>query len=153
MSALRIFIRFMHLRKLGLFFKTSTSLKPEFLTNLPQAKCFKIGLIIYLKTLPKCQKRKESKNRFFGAKKAQPVEEPVDRLWSSGRGPIEGGQKSSLSPSSFLFRVEVIPLPVEAMVTRDALNAPTASEPVNPQLDRTRLPLAIFEFRAQKPIN
>ena len=35
MSALRIFTRFMQLRKLGLFFKMWTPLKPEFLTNLP----------------------------------------------------------------------------------------------------------------------
>ena len=150
----------MHLRKLGLLFKTSISLKPEFLTNLPQAKCFKIGLIIFLKTLPKCQKIKESKNRFFGAKKAQ----PVNRLWSSDRGSVEGGQKSSLSPSSLLFPIEVFLLPVEvrlstgrgpveATVTCHALNAPMASEPIDPQLERTRLPFAFFDSRAQKPIN
>ena len=39
--------------------------------------------------------------------------QPVDRLWSSGRGPVEEGQKPSLSPSSLLFPVEVIPLQVE----------------------------------------
>ena len=44
---------------------------------------------------------------------AQPVEEPIDRLWSSGRGPIKGDQKVSLSPSDLLFPVEVIILPVE----------------------------------------
>ena len=80
MSALRIFIRFMHLRKLGLFFKTSISLKPKFLTNVPQAKCFIIGLIIHLKTLPKCQKRKELKKQVFRAKKAQPIEVMVNQL-------------------------------------------------------------------------
>ena len=47
------------------------------------------------------------------AQSAQPIEEPVNRLWSSGRVLVEGGQKSSLSPSSFLFPVEVFPLPVK----------------------------------------
>ena len=73
---------------------------------------------------------------------AQPVEEPVDRLTSSYRGLVEGCQKLSLSPSGLLFPVEVIlfPIevqsrtgwgPVEATVTCQALNAPTASEPVD----------------------
>ena len=86
--------------------------------------------------------KKGSTGRGYG-KPAQPVEEPVDRLWLSGRVPVEGGQKSSLSPSRLLFPVEVIPLPVEvrsstgrgpveATVTCHALNAPTASEPVDP---------------------
>ncbi|RVW40624.1 hypothetical protein CK203_079163 [Vitis vinifera] len=53
----------------------------------------------------------------FRAKKAQPVEakayqstgeEQVDRLRSSGRGPVEEGSKPSLSPSSLLFPVKVI---------------------------------------------
>ncbi|RVW86258.1 hypothetical protein CK203_043209 [Vitis vinifera] len=43
----------------------------------------------------------------------QPVEELADRLRSSGRGPVEEGQKPSLSPSSLLFPVEMIPLLVE----------------------------------------
>ena len=156
MSVLRIFTRFMQLRKLGLFFKISISLKPEFLTNVPQAKCFIIGLIIHLNTLPKCQKKKELKKIGFRGKKcstgrghgqsAQPVEEPVDQLTSSGRGPVEDAQKVSLSPSSLIF-------PVEATVTYQALNAPTASEPVDPQLDRTRLHFSVFDSRAQKPIN
>ena len=79
MSALRIFTHFMQLRKLGLFFKTSISLKPEFLTNVPQAKCFIIGLIIHLKTLPKCQKRKEFKNRFSRPKRLN-----QSKLWPTG---------------------------------------------------------------------
>ena len=76
------------------------------------------------------------------AQPAQPVEEPVDRLSSSGRVPIEEGQKPSLSPSSLLFLVEMFPLlvevrsrtgrgPIEATVTCHALNAPTVSEPVD----------------------
>ena len=119
MSALRIFTRFMQLRKLGLFFKTSISLKPEFLTNVPQAKCFIIGLIIHLKTLPKCQKRKELKKQVFGAKKAQPVEAKANRLNRlrnrSTDFPrlVEGCQKISLSPSCLLFSVEVILFLVE----------------------------------------
>ena len=74
---------------------------------------------------------------------AQPVEEPVDRLCSSSRGPVEGGQKVSLSSGSLLFLVEGIILPievrsrtgrgsVEATVTYHTLNAPTASELVDP---------------------
>ena len=62
----------------------------------------------------------------------QPVGEPVDRLPLFGRGSIEECKKHSLSSSSFLFPVEVHPFPVEATVTYQALNAPTASEPINP---------------------
>ena len=40
------------------------------------------------------------------AQPVQLVEEPVDRLRSSGRGPVEEGQKVSLSPSGLLFLVE-----------------------------------------------
>ena len=85
------------------------------------------------------------KNRFSGPKRlnrlrlwpiGQPVEEPVDQLRSSDRGSVEEGQKPSLSPSSLLFPVEVPSRtsrgPVEATITCHALNAPTASEPVNP---------------------
>ncbi|RVW35664.1 hypothetical protein CK203_103478 [Vitis vinifera] len=43
---------------------------------------------------------------------AQPIQ-PVDRLCSSDRGPVEGGQKVSLSPSGLLFPVKVEPQPVE----------------------------------------
>ena len=156
MSALRIFTRFMQLRKLGLFFKTSISLKLEFLTNVPQAKCFIIGLIIHLKTLPKCQKRKELKNIGFRGQKVQPVEPMANRLnrlrnlSTSCPRPVEDrsrdAQKVSLSPSSLFF-------PIEATVTCHALNTPTTSEPVDPQLDQSRLPFAVFNSRAQKPIN
>ena len=62
------------------------------------------------------------------AQPAQPVEEPV-----------EGYTKISLSPNGLffpvkmiLFPVEVILFPVEAMVTCQALNAPTASESIDP---------------------
>ena len=47
------------------------------------------------------------------AQMAQSIEEPVDWLCSSGRGPVEGGQKVSFSPSGFLFPVEMILFPVE----------------------------------------
>ena len=43
---------------------------------------------------------------------AQPVQ-PVDRVCSSGRGPVEGGKKVSLSPNDLLFPVKVEPQPVE----------------------------------------
>ena len=49
---------------------------------------------------------------------AQPVQ-PVDRLCSSGRVPVEGGQKVSLSPSDFLFPVEMILFPVEVWLRTD----------------------------------
>ena len=79
--------------------------------------------------------QKGSTGRGYG-QPAQPVEDPVDRLCSSGRGPVEGGQKPSLSPSSLLFSVEVWLRTdqgsIEATVTCQALNVPTASEPVNP---------------------
>ena len=47
------------------------------------------------------------------AQMAQSIEEPVDWLCSSGRGPVEGGQKVFLSPSGLLFPVKVEPQPVE----------------------------------------
>ena len=59
--------------------------------------------------------KKGSTGRGYG-QPAQPVEEPVDRLCSSGRGPVEGGQKPSLSPSNLLFPVEVFLLPVEVQL-------------------------------------
>ena len=37
----------------------------------------------------------------------------LNRLCSSGRGPVERGQKVSLSPSDLLFPVKVEPQPVE----------------------------------------
>ena len=74
--------------------------------------------------------KKGSTNRGYD-QPAQPVEEPINRLCSSDQGPVEGGQKFSLSPSSLLFPVEVILLPVEETVTCHALNAPTTSEPVD----------------------
>ena len=103
--------------------------------------------------MTKCLKRKELKKIGFRGQKgsigqgygqpAQPVEELVDRLCSSDRRPVEGGQKVSLSSGSLLFLVEGIILPievrsrtgrgsVEATVTYQALNSPTASEPVDP---------------------
>ena len=59
----------------------------------------------------------------------QPVEEPIDRLRSSGRGPVEEGQKPSLPGrgDSFTGRDSV-----EVTVTCHALNALTVSKPVDP---------------------
>ena len=78
-----------------------------------------------------CRGQKGSTGQGYG-QLAQPVEELVDRLCSSDRRPVEEGQKVFLSPSSLLFSVEGLLLPVEATVTCHALNAPTASEPVDP---------------------
>ncbi|RVW28166.1 hypothetical protein CK203_108398 [Vitis vinifera] len=110
-------------------------------------------------------KRKEiKKDRFSGPKgstgqdygqPAQLVGEPVDRFPLSGRGQVKGGTKPSFSPSSFLFPVEPYPCPVEvrsmsglcpveATVTCHALNAPTASDSVDPLLVRSRLLSAVF---------
>ena len=75
--------------------------------------------------------QKGSIGRGYG-QPAQPIEEPVDRLCSSDRRPVEEGQKVFLSPSSLLFSVEGILLPVEATVTYHTLNALTASEPIDP---------------------
>ena len=86
------------------------------------------------------------KDRFSGRKSwtgqgssqpAQSVGEPIDRLPLSDWGPVEGGPKSSLSTSSFLFQVEVILFSVEVWSSTgrgndNLLNAPTASEPVDP---------------------
>ena len=61
------------------------------------------------------------------AQPVESVEEPVDRLCSSGRVSVEGGQKVSLSPSGFLFPVELILFLVEVQlrltVTCQAFNA------------------------------
>ena len=96
-----------------------------------------------------CRGQKGSTGQGYG-QLAQPVEELVDRLCSSDRRPVEEGQKVSLSPSSLIFPVEGILFPVEgilfpvdvrsrtsrgpveATVTCHVLNAPTASEPVDP---------------------
>ena len=80
---------------------------------------------------------KGSTSRGYGqpAQPAQLVEEPVDRLPSSDRGPIKDAPKTlSLSQwPSLLGRGDSLPGrgPVEATVTCHALNAPTASEPVD----------------------
>ena len=77
---------------------------------------------------------------------AQPIQ-PVDRLCSFGRRPVEGGQKVSLCPSGLLFPIKVEPQPVEVRsrsdwgptVTFQALNANGEStsrpltRPVEPQ--------------------
>ena len=57
------------------------------------------------------QGQKGSTGRGYG-QSAQPIEELVDRLCSSGQGPVEGGQKVSLFPNSLFFPVEGILLPV-----------------------------------------
>ena len=49
----------------------------------------------------------------------QPVEEPVNRLTSFDRGPVEDAPKPSLSPSGLLFPFEVILLPVEVRLRSD----------------------------------
>ena len=66
---------------------------------------------------------KLKKGWVLSQKMAQPVqsdEEPVDLLCSSGRVPVEGGQKVSLFPNDLLFLVEVRLRP---MVTCQAFNA------------------------------
>ena len=47
---------------------------------------------------------------------AQPVEEPIDRLCPSDRGPVEDRSRNAkkfLSPSGLFFPVKVILFPVE----------------------------------------
>ena len=58
------------------------------------------------------QGQKGSTDRGYG-QMAQPVEEPVDRLWSFDQGPVEGSPKPSLFASSLLFPVEAFLLPIE----------------------------------------
>ena len=59
--------------------------------------------------------QKGSTDRDYG-QLAQLAEEPINRLYSSGRGSIEDAPKPSLSPSGILFPVEVIFLPVEDLL-------------------------------------
>ncbi|RVW68250.1 hypothetical protein CK203_064681 [Vitis vinifera] len=72
------------------------------------------------------------------AQPVQPVEEPVDRLCSSGRGLVEGGQKVSLFPSGLFFPVKVILFLVEVRSRTDRGPAPAkhlmlrASQPIDP---------------------
>ena len=47
------------------------------------------------------------------AKRMAQLVQPVDQLCLSGREPVEGGQKVSLSPSGLLFPIKVEPQPVE----------------------------------------
>ena len=83
--------RFMHLRKLGLSFKTLISLKPKFLSKVPYAKRFKIGILFHLKTLPKCYKRKELKKIGFQGQNTKPVKALANRLNRLGnRLPLSG---------------------------------------------------------------
>ena len=60
-------------------------------------------------------------------KMAQPIKKSVDRLCSSDRVPVEGGQKVSLSPNGLLFLIEVILFLVEVRlrptITCQAFNA------------------------------
>ena len=101
---------------------------------------------------------KGSTGRGYG-QPAQPVGKPIDRLPLFGRGSVEECQKHSLSSSSLLFPVEVHTLlgrcpvevrsrsgqcSVEATVTCHALIAPTASDPVDPLLVRSRLLFCCF---------
>ena len=122
------------------------SIKIRDLSNEPQAKHFKIGIYYYLKTLSKCQKQKDQKNIGFWAKNgelvkalskpAQLVKVPVE-VWSRGA-------KNTLSlPVDFLSRSRV-------KVTCQALNVPTSSEPISPQLDRLML---LFGFLDPKVRN
>ena len=91
------------------------------------------------------EKKGIEKDRFSGPKgstgrgygqPAQPVEEPVDWLPLSDRGLVEDAPKTfSLSQwPSLLGRGDYFlgRGPIEAMITCHALNAPTASEPIDP---------------------
>ena len=94
----------------------------------------------------------------FQGQNAHPIEAMANRLNRLGNRlsgfpcPVEvrsrEAQKPSLSPSSFLFPIEPHPCPVEATVTCHALNALTASDPVDPLLVRSRLLSAVFVSRA-----
>ena len=136
---------YIHLRKLGLFFE--------------------IGILTHLKTLPKYWKRKKSKRIGFLGQKAHPVvamANRFNRLGNRSTGfpcpvevrsretknflslPVASSSRSSLT----LCPVEVRSMsgrsPVEATVTCYALNAPTASDPVDPLLVRSRLLSVVF---------
>ena len=85
--------------KLDLCFKVTISLKPEFYQMYLRQKRFKIDILIYLKTLPKCQKRKEQKKIGFRGQivesvealgqPAQPAKILVDRFPFPDQGRVE----------------------------------------------------------------
>ena len=101
----------------------------------------------------------------FQGQKAEQVKAIANQLSRLGNRstdcpcPVEGCQKHTLSSSSLLFPVEVHPFPVnlrlwfdrgpvEATTTYQSIKCPTASDPVDPQLDRSRVPFVVFDSRA-----
>ena len=100
--------------KLDLLFKVTISLKPKFYQMYPRQNVLKIDISIYLKTLPKCQKRKEHKNIGFRGQNIEPVEAlgqsaqlakvPVDRFPLLGRGLVEECKNTLFLPMAFLSR-------------------------------------------------
>ena len=80
------------------------------------------------------------------------------RYWSTSYPfLVERRKKRYLSSNSLSFPVEgfVFQVKVRSRVSIicQALNTPTASELINPQLDQSRLLFGFFGFRCQKPIN
>ena len=173
MSALRFYISFHASLKNSVYYLKLQFHQNPSLSNEPQTNHFKIGILIYLKTLPKCLKRKEHKKIGFRAKNSEPVKALANwlnrpRYWSTGSFfLVKFGREEqkipslslslSLSSISLSFSVKrfsfSIDLRLKVTVTCQALNTPTASEPVDPQLDRLRLLFYFLFSQGQKPIN
>ena len=152
--------------KLGLFFKVTIPSKPEFY-QMNQGKSLQNWHINLPKTLPKCQKRKGQKRQVFGPKMVNRLRHQSTNSTGQGIGRLVRsswlrGVKNTLSiPVAFPSRSR--DLPSQLMSNQGSvegnghlpsiLNASTASESVDPQLDRLRLLFSFLSSRGQKPIN
>ena len=80
MSLFRFYISFHAYLKNSVYSLKFSFIKTRVLSNVTQTKRFKIDILIYLKTLPKYQKRKEQKNIGFWAQNGEPTKALANRL-------------------------------------------------------------------------
>ena len=131
MRAHRIFTSFHASLETRFIHSSHISIKTQVLSNESQANHFKIGILIYLKTLPKCQKRKDQKYIGFGSKMVNRSRLYINRLNRLGYRQTDSlfpikvrsrGTKNTFSllvafPSQSTFGRS----PVEAMVTYQSI--------------------------------
>ena len=87
---------FMHFLKTRFILQSYSFIKTRVLSNKPQANYFKIGILIYLKTLPNCQKRKNHKKIGFWAKNGELIEALASQL-----------NRPGYQSTNYLFLIEV----------------------------------------------
>ena len=123
MSTLIIYISFHAYLKNLIYTLKLRFIKTRDLSNEPYAKLFKIGILIYLNTLPKCWKKKITEKYRFSSQKlwtdrgngqlAQSARVLFDRFLLPDRGLIERRKKHIISSSSLSFSIEWFAFPVE----------------------------------------